>query len=214
MPILSEEEELGFWENSFTEEERTSIAIALASYSPWSENSFEKPTKTNLISAKIKLKNFHLDRTGNRCCYCRRSLLDATIESDREHIVPKGKVKSLTFRLFNLSISCKRCNMSYKRQKTEHIVDYSSVEQDLRNTERYRIPHPNIESYEDHLIRYSIQMGDQELVTYKRLTEKGKYLFDFVNLRALCIAELDAAQGGEKLNEFFATLLDLPVEGA
>ncbi len=127
--------------------------------------------------------------------------------------MPKRKVKSLTYSAFNLSMSCKRCNMTYKGEKTEHIVDYRSVEHDLRNTERYHIPHPNIENYEDHLIRRSVQLGDQELVAYERLTEKGQYLFDFVNLAALCVAELDEAQGGKKLNELFASLLDLPVEG-
>ena len=214
MPKLTEADELRFFEEILTIEEREAIREALDSNSPWSHKNFPKPTKKALKSAKVKIKAFHFERVSKKCCYCRRSLLDATIETDREHIVPKGKVKSLSYDIFNLSLACKRCNMTYKGERTDHILDIDNIETNLRDEDNYLIPHPNIDRYEDHLVRRSRQDGDQEFTTYERLTPKGHFLFDFVQLHRLCVNEFDRAQGGEAVDEAVAKGLNLPVEGA
>ncbi|HCN71249.1 MAG TPA: hypothetical protein DIS96_05860 [Pusillimonas sp.] len=201
MPRLTNEEITDFLENILTQTERDAIAVALESENPWSHNDFEATTRSNLESAKIKIKVFHAARVGQKCCYCGRSLVDATIESDREHVIPKRKAKTLSYDLFNLSIACKRCNMTYKGEKTDHIVDFKSIETDFRNPSRYLIPHPNIDIYEDHLNRCTLQFDGKELTTYKCLTNKGKFLFDFVKLDRLCVNQFDVAQGGKPVNE-------------
>jgi hypothetical protein len=214
MADLTEQEAHGFVEQVLSQDERDAINHALASDNPWKHEDFDDPIKANLVSAKIKIKDFHFERVSKKCCYCRRSLEDASIESDREHIVPKGKKKSLSFDIFNLSLACKRCNMTYKGEKTNHIVDFETIEADLRNSDRYLIPHPNIDIYENHLIRNSVQLGAQQITSYRRMTPQGQFLYDFVRLDRLCINEFDEAQGGERVNEIFAELFDLPLDGA
>lgn len=214
MADLTEQEAHDFVEQVLSQDERDAIDLALATDNPWKHDDFEDPIKASLIAAKVKIKDFHFERVSKKCCYCRRSLEDATIESDREHIVPKRKKKSLSFDIFNLSLACKRCNMTYKGEKTNHIIDFETIEADLRNSDRYLIPHPNIETYEDHLIRNSVQIGAQQFTSYTRTTQKGHFLYDFVKLERLCVNEIDLAQGGDQVSELFAQLLGLPIEGA
>ncbi|KUP92874.1 HNH endonuclease [Tritonibacter horizontis] len=213
MPEMTEQEAQYFVEQVLDQDERSAINVALASQNPWKHESFNDPVKTNLGTVKVKIKNFHFERVSRKCCYCRRSLEDASIETDREHIVPKGKKKSLSYDIFNLSLACKRCNMTYKGEKVDHIVDVDTIESDLRNPDRYLIPHPNIHSYEDHLIRISVQYGAQQFTSYRRITPQGQFLYDFVRLDKLCVDELDIAQGGKKVDEVVAQILDLPLDG-
>ena len=214
MPELTEEEAENFIDTVLTVEERDAIAVALTSNSPWKHEEFLNPTKTALKSVKDKIKAYHLIRAANMCCYCRRSLRDEKIGVDREHIIPKGKFKSLTYDIFNLSVACKRCNMDYKKERVDHIVDHETIETDFRNPNRYLIPHPNIDLYGSHIVRTSFQHDDGEVTTYKLITDKGKFLYDFVRLDRLCVNELDIAQGGEEINEFIAELFQVPIEGA
>ncbi|SNY58209.1 hypothetical protein SAMN06297129_3544 [Pseudooceanicola antarcticus] len=202
-----------FVETVLSQSERDAIDFALTAGNPWSHESFEDPIKGNLLTAKAKIKDFHSARVSKKCCYCRRSLEDASIESDREHIVPKGKKKSLSYNIFNLSIACKRCNMTYKGEKINHIVNFETIEADLRNSGRYLIPHPNIEVYDDHLLRISLQFGSKQITSYRCITDKGRFLYDFVRLDRLCVNEIDEAQGGEKVSEIAAELFDLPIGG-
>lgn len=214
MALLTEEEIELFYNNSLTQQERDAIAIALNAETPWKHDQFDKDTKEALSSVKTKIKEFHLGKVGNKCCYCRRSLLDASIESDREHIVPKGKVEILSYDLFNLSIACKRCNMTYKGEKLDHIVDFPNIRDKLKNSNNYKIPHPNLDNYEDHLTRLSCQIGAQEFTTYSMQTDKGRFLYDFVQLHNLCINEFDKAQGGNPASEILSNAFDIPIEGA
>ncbi len=214
MPEMTDEDEQNFVNNNLSDPERDAIDLALASTSPWSHENFPNPTKASLKSAKNKIKLYHLARTSNRCCYCRRSLLDANIETDREHIIPKGSFRALTYSLFNLSVACKRCNMSYKKERLDHIVDHNTIEADIKNPDRYLIPHPNIDLYSDHIVRTSFQYEDGEITTYKLITDKGKFLYEFVRLDKLCIDGIDRAQGGKGISEALAELLKLPIEGA
>jgi len=211
---MTEAEEKNFTDNELTANEREAIAHALLSNSPWTHKNFDNPIKANLEAAKNKIKAYHLEKANFKCCYCRRSLQDANIETDREHIVPKAVFKSLTYNIFNLSVSCKRCNMQYKKERVDHIVDHTTIETDLRNPDRYLIPHPNIDNYVDHLVRTSLQHDDGEITTYRLITEKGRFLYNFVRLDRLCVNEIDAAQGGEKVNEIIAEIFKLPIEGA
>jgi len=214
MADLTEQEAHDFVEQVLSQDERDAINLALATDNPWKHDDFQDPVKASLVAAKIKIKDFHFERVSKKCCYCRRSLEDASIEADREHIVPKRKKKSLSFDIFNLSLACKRCNMTYKGEKTDHIVDFETIEADLRNSNRYRIPHPNIDIYEDHLVRISVQFGARQFTSYERKTPQGYFLYDFVRLDRLCIDEIDIAQGGNKVDAAVAKILGLPKEGA
>lgn len=213
MPNLTQEDEDNFVSQVLTQDERAAINVALETASPWSHDKFENPIKSNLEAVKKKIKDFHFERVSKKCCYCRRSLQDASIESDREHIVPKSKKKVLSYSIFNLSIACKRCNMMYKREKTDHIIDFETIEDAMRDRDRYHIPHPNLDDYEDHLRRISFQDGELEFTSYQRKSSKGCFLYDFVGLDKLCVNEIDKSQGGGTVDEFIAEFLSLPIGG-
>lgn len=213
MAELTIEEENNFLYEILTEAERGAIENALKAVKPWDHKQFQQPNITLLVSVKQKLKDFHNERTNFNCCYCRRSLNDASIETDREHIVPKSKFKNLSYSLFNLSVACKRCNMAYKKEKVDHIVNHASIETDLRNPERYLIPHPNIDVYEEHLERFSIQFASKEVTSYKINSPKGQFLYEFVKLRHLCVKEFDVLQGGNDIREPILLELGIPLEG-
>lgn len=214
MPQLTTEEIEDFLLNALSEDERDAVTFALTQTDPWAHEGFAKPIKEHLESIKVKIKDFHLERVNTKCCYCQRSLKDAKIESDREHVVPKSFKKSLSYDLFNISISCKRCNMTYKGERLDHIASTVGIEDDLRNADRYLIPHPNIDNCEDHLQRIAFQIGIREITTYHCHTDKGRFLFRFVELERLCVGEIDIAQGGASVNDAIAMLFDLPIRGA
>lgn len=201
MPKLTDKDIQEFLEGSLTVEEHCAIKLALESESPWKHEGFDEPTKSALMSVKIKIKEFHLGKTNHKCCYCRRSLRDAIIESDREHVVPKSRCKSLAYDIFNLSIACKRCNMTYKGEKVDHLIRPEDIESEYKDPDSYRIPHPNIEDYEDHIVRNTIQCDRGEVTTYKCYTDQGKFLYEFVQLEKLCVDEFDIAQGGKNAIE-------------
>ncbi len=208
MPELTDADILEFTTNILTIEETEAIVVALTTDDPWAHKDFDEPIKSLLVSVKNKIKAFHLERVSDSCCYCSRSLKDASIETDREHIVPKGEKKSLTYNIFNLSVACKRCNMTYKNTKTDHITNLDSIEANLKDPGSYLIPHPNIDTYSDHLKRVALKVDTHELTAYGRKTDKGRYLFDFVQLQMLCVDTLDVAQGGKSLDEAMALFFE------
>lgn len=213
MPNLTNNEILEFRRKRLTHQERKAIKIAEKTDNPWNHKLLPQPSRDLVKSAKTKIRDFHLDRTQKSCCYCGRSLRDAEIETDREHIIPKKDKKALSYNLFNLSVSCKRCNMSYKNDLTDHIVDFDTIEHDIFNPARYKIPHPNIDTYEDHIFRFSLQFGRNEITTYKRKSEKGHFLYNFVNLRELCIIQLDLAQTGRIVRDGFRRMFGVSGRG-
>lgn len=182
---------------TFTRDELRVIKICLKHKKPWHVALKNKELSEILKRVKKKIKEFHRERTKNRCCYCAKPLHDREIETDREHIVPKGKYTSLSYNLFNLSIACKRCNMDYKADREDHIANPGNVEKNLYSKDSYLIPHPNVEKYTDHIRRKCIDDGEHLYITYKIVNDskKGDFLYKFMRLDLLCIGEIDEAQG-------------------
>lgn len=203
MPKLTDKQINDFWSNIATNNEKLAIQQALKTDKPWDVNNL------NIKSIKEKIKKFHLELTGERCCYCGFSLRDRNIEQDREHIIPKESKKELSFDLFNLSIACKRCNMTYKNTSIDHIVNIGDAVTSLKNPGNYRIPHPNIDNYEEHIHRVYIDLGsDRNILFYKTITDKGDFLFKFVRLDLLEIGQLDEAQKNLLVNTSLSNLLN------
>lgn len=190
-------EEVEYFNNEcLTDAEKKSVEIALKERNPWNHKAFSNELREAISEIKNKLKEYHLPRVKERCCYCRRQLNDAKIEQDREHIIPKSRCKALTYNVFNISISCKRCNMDYKKESVEHISDMSGIDEDYMNPDRYLIPHPNIDKYTDHLSRKSFEEEDLIVCSYEIRSDKGRFLYEFLRLDKLCVDEFDVAQGG------------------
>lgn len=192
------------YNNVFTEEERSWIDKLLSSqldeWHPDSKQLTLEETK-HQESIKAKIKDYFYKKSS-KCSYCNTLLQDRNIETDREHIVPKKYRRILTYNLFNLTLACKRCNMTYKKQTLNHISPtvVSSIENNnhLYDKDSYLIPHPNIEPIFGvgcHIRHQQYQEDDISFVSYQYITPKGEYLYNLVRLDELEIDTLDESQG-------------------
>lgn len=174
-----------------TEEEQDSITAAMTTERPWDIKS------DGIESVKHKFRAHHSTRHGNTCCYCRTNLHGGgSFMIDREHILPKKKYKAYTYAIWNISVSCKRCNMQLKGDRDDFVIDKVSV-LEFEKASNYRIIHPNFDEWELHLNRVSQQSNRKLLVIYRIHddSEKGLYTHRFFRLKELEVDSFDEAQG-------------------
>ncbi|KAB2519086.1 HNH endonuclease [Pseudomonas sp. GXM4] len=179
-------------EINLTDDEVTAIQAALASSSPW------KVEGEHIQSAKNKLRDFHLLRHEENCCYCRMNLHGlGHFTIDREHILPKGKdrYRSLSYTVWNLSASCKRCNMQYKGEDDDFVLDKKNSVK-YQRSENYLIVHPSFDEWEQHLSRESKQVNRKNMVKFTIVdgSAKGQYTYDYFNLMGLEVDSFTSAQ--------------------
>lgn len=195
-----------------SEEEQKAIDYALTLKDSWKlEQDSMDDVRDTLKSLRDRIKDFHLKRQKNTCCYCRTNLHGGGMFMvDREHIVPKSYCKSLTYVITNLSVACKRCNMEIKKNKTHLFVDIDSIEQSHLDLNSYRIIHPNFEVYEEFILRTHTQVGTGQLIKFIKAkeSEKTDYMFDFFKLRDLEINSFDVGQGLPPVSQDKNLLLD------
>lgn len=188
----------------FTDDEKSAIAKALATDKPWDW----KPggeDENSLRSAKAKIRHLHLTRHGNKCCYCRFPLHGGGhFVVDPEHVLPKSKdaYRSLAYTVWNLGMSCKRCNMQYKNSKIDFVVDPTAAAA-FQDSANYRLIHPNFDLYKDHISISLVITDDTALIKYTthQGSEKGSYTYDYFNLREREVGTFDAAQGRDVPDE-------------
>lgn len=180
------------------EAELAIIASALATPKPWNW----APGGGDGIaikSVKAKIRQLHMVRHGSRCCYCRKNLHGGGhFVIDREHVLPKSKdaFRHLAFSIWNIGISCKRCNMQYKKDRVDFIVNQTDPIA-LKTSENYLLIHPNFDCYKDHIGYSSKQDDDITVVKYTTVpgSEKGRFTFEYFNLKELEVGNHDEAQG-------------------
>lgn len=174
--------------------DRIAIRWALSKDAPWDVDGKKSPYRNDPRAKRIqqlkdKLKAFHLANQDNRCCYCRTILKSRSIETDREHIIPKDIFKSLTFHAFNLSIACKTCNMTNKNKKTTHLRGFRKtgalISKNLKDPRNYNIVHPNIHDWTDHIQLRSEDDGRSAVTIYRPITLRGRFTYEFFDLKAL-----------------------------
>lgn len=186
----------------FTAAEHAAIAAALLTSKPWDWQPGGAEGHA-LSSVKTKIRNLHMARHGNRCCYCRKNLHGGGhFIIDREHVLPKSRAtfKLLAYEIWNLGIACKRCNMQYKKNKFDFLVDQADPKK-FRSGTNYRFIHPNYDLYKDHIRISMIQNDDFTIVKYtKQGTEKGDYTYEYFNLKELEIGSCDLAQGAQQMD--------------
>lgn len=171
---------------SYTAAELSAIASALQAAKPWDESCVK--------SIREKIKKFHLSLTGDTCCYCQENLHgEFQMVIDAEHILPSSKFKPLTFEIWNLSASCKRCNMWMKNDKTDFIDQSVS---NFFNSKHYLLIHPNFDNIDEHMTRFVHQEGKMRLVKYIYGTsDKAAFSYRYFHLYDLEIDTFDSAQG-------------------
>lgn len=182
---------------AFTEADQAAIEAALLTADPWGWKPGGAQSDA-ITSVKTKIRDLHMARHGDRCCYCRKNLHGGGhFIVDREHVLPKSRAayKLLAYEIWNLGISCKRCNMQYKRSRIDFVVD-KVTPATFRTSANYRLIHPNFDLYKQHIGISTQQDDDVTLVKYTtKGTEKGDYTYDYFNLKELEVGSCDAAQG-------------------
>ncbi|ENH2418424.1 HNH endonuclease [Escherichia coli] len=178
---------------SFTEEEKSLIRSAIAKgHGFWGDGS--------LADIKGKVKVFLRERQVEVCCYCSRNTdNEFKMVLDIEHVIPKSVLVSEMFELNNLAASCKRCNMSIKKE------DVSFINEDINTfkaggryylSESYKFLHPNLDKWDDNLHYYVVQRNDRKMVYYNVVegSEKGEYTKKYFRLADIQVNTFDEVQ--------------------
>jgi uncharacterized protein (TIGR02646 family) len=146
------------------------------------------------IKQRIKA-HYRLDE-GGHCCYCRRRFKgEFKLDIDIEHVLPKSKFVDFIFQLFNLNISCKRCNMWIKKERIDFLIDASTILQNCQQSDQYQLIHPNFDQYFDHMDLDVLIRNETEMVKFTPKKPKGVYTYDFFKLNELEIDTMNKAQG-------------------
>ncbi len=157
-------------------------------------------SSTSLLPVRSKIRRLHREIQNDKCCYCRKWFADDhPLAVDIEHVLPKARYKSLAVSPINLSVACKRCNMLIKRDNVDFIIgalDFES-EEDVSNSARYAIIHPNIDAYIEHIGITSVSVDDNTFSRYtiRQGSLKGARTVEFFALRALERDTLSGIQG-------------------
>lgn len=174
---------------SFTDEDYNNIKDAINDGGKIWEN-------PKLNDVKSKIKKYFRKINNEQCCYCRKDTTDEfNMVLDIEHVLPKSNYRKFMFTPFNLNVSCKRCNMKIKGERTDFIVDIDNIESNANNSSQYHFSHPNLDNYFLN-IEYHVEIyNNKKLIKYKCLTPKGFYTYDFFKLRQMEVNSLNKAQG-------------------
>lgn len=132
-----------------------------------------------------------------QCCYCRRDLhMGHGLIIDPEHVLPKGKFPQYAFEMKNLSLSCKRCNMGIKGEKTSFYLGAINAA-DPFLSDHYSFIHPNFDVVKDHLKIRVLQEDDDLLIKYTIVdgSLKGTNAYRFFELEKIEINTFDDVQG-------------------
>lgn len=146
---------------------------------------------------RTKIKNHFINQNIAKCCYCSRLFVgEFTFVIDVEHVLPQVPFDDLIFHPKNLNIACKRCNMKIKKARTDFIVDRALMGTDYFHSRHYKLIHPNLDIYENHLRPTQYRNGNVILNKYIIKTNtKGQYTYDYFLLEELEINEVYESQG-------------------
>ncbi|MCW3107825.1 MAG: hypothetical protein JWQ09_2331 [Segetibacter sp.] len=150
-----------------------------------------------LARLKRKIKDNFTNNDTAQCCYCARLFVgEANIVIDIEHVLPQSQFQTERFEIQNLNIACKRCNMGIKKADLSFIVSIPAMGTNYYKTNHYKLIHPNLDTYTDHIILKTIRRGNAIFIKYiSKNPNKGKYTYDYFKLKELEIDTINKAQG-------------------
>lgn len=180
-----------------TKDDIENIKLAIRAGEPIWENALLKDFKR-------KIKDYNRYLQSEQCCYCRRSLADEfNMVIDIEHVLPKSQFRDYMFETFNLSVSCKRCNMEIKREDVSFITDKTQLLADPKNTELYKFIHPNLDTYSSHINYISVTKDTRTIIKYVAIdnSAKAKFTYEYFSLEEIERAALNQAQVSKLLKK-------------
>ena len=176
----------------FSPAEKLEISTALKLSKPWD---YESQTITVV---KNKLRSYHLKAQKNKCCYC-RMILNASnpFVVDREHILPKTYFPQFSYEVDNISVACKRCNMSIKKTKRDFIIwnHHTCLIGPL--SINFKFIHPNIDKFSDYISVEVRQIDDSSFILYRIINscEKSRYHYEYFDFESIMASGFNIVQG-------------------
>lgn len=183
--------------------ERLAIKWALKQKDPWGVDGSKSPLRHDpraqcITDLKNRLKAYHLKAQDDSCAYCKTPLLARIIETDREHIIPKNDLRIHTFTPYNISVACKRCNLTVKGTTKKHLVNWRRIKRikylNILDERNYNIVHPNIHYWHDHIDLYSEQVNQSSVRIYFPLDRRGRVTYNLFELKDLEVCRNTEAQ--------------------
>lgn len=130
-----------------------------------------------LEPVRVEIRNHYRVVQRLVCVYCQnpissRSAAGAPIE----HIIPKSENLNFIFEPLNLCIACPDCNEFKNKRRVffDQITNSRNKYKYPRDSEKFRIVHPHLDNYEDHILKANR--------IYLELTDKGGYTIYICNL--------------------------------
>ena len=160
----------------------------------------------HIRSFKTWIKKYKRTLQDESCCYCLRDTTDEfSLSLDLEHILPKSVFKRNIFDFFNIAVACKRCNMRIKKARLDFL------NQDLNEyrlkwsykiyrSSNYKFIHPILDSIYEHLHIEEKRSNAKKLRLYFPQTAKGHFTYEYFNLEALQVHQIEKLQGIDSPN--------------
>jgi uncharacterized protein (TIGR02646 family) len=132
-----------------------------------------------LSPLRSKVRAYYREIQNGTCPYCKERIATRSAGNAQiEHIIPKSEHIIFMFEPKNLCVSCGDCN-EYKHNNSVTSNDYAvcnneDPQQYPRSPTRFKIVHPHLDTYEDHLIK--------EGLFYRDLTPKGHFTIGICKL--------------------------------
>jgi uncharacterized protein (TIGR02646 family) len=143
----------------------------------WEElSAYRKSGNSGVTGQSIKsaFRIFVGDLQGNRCCYCRRWLLNIAHAKPIEHILCRTHYPQFSLNFWNLAVACFDCNQLKGKAKWGDFdikrIDYPAA------TDFNDFYHPRFHRYSEHISYERIEKNDICSVTYTGHTPQGMHL--------------------------------------
>ncbi|WAH55715.1 hypothetical protein LZ023_22065 [Pseudomonas silvicola] len=143
----------------------------------WDELSAHRKAETSGVTGpliKAAFRRFVGQLQGNRCCYCRRWLLNIAHAKPIEHILPRASYPHFSLYFWNLAVACFDCNqLKHDERWGAFPVVFAHYPKAVQFSEWY---HPRFHRYTDHISFERRETNHVSNVTYIGHTPQGKHL--------------------------------------
>lgn len=123
---------------------------------------------------KAALRDQLVKLQSNRCCYCRRWLVNTAYARPIEHILPRSQFRRYSLHFWNLAVACTDCN-ALKSDKVFGTVNPKRHSYPtLNGTEDWY--HPRFHEYDQHIRFVRLESNGITVVVFLGITKQGKTL--------------------------------------
>lgn len=136
----------------------------------------DKKSGDVVSGAELKgaLRDVLIKQQSNRCCYCRRWLVNTAYARPIEHVLPRVHFRRFSLHFWNLAVACIDCNS----KKGDDV--WGAVDKNRRTYPRVGSVsgwyHPRFHEYDEHVRFVRLESNGTTVVVFRGLTVQGKAL--------------------------------------